>query len=313
MFAGGRRRSSNNIRAMQLFHELKQQFPTVPDNIVLAYINHANKTNQKINNYNHTLEDVLDIGSKAGQQEEELMGRNSTKEAIEPALTLSKSSNAETTSSSNISNNITNSNNIEEEELENTHKTATAKRRTISDEMDKSESDVNRNVIKSSAYSSKNSDNVDVCASSDVNVLKEGKNSFFVKRPDTLDIRKVVGDFNQSGQSRRQIQPSGRCSDIHKLLNSETVNNKPPRSPLSNSKKFANLKNSTSNRNEHNNNNSNCKSPIISPETTIAKRQSISSNYNNVDNSSSSASKKTEQKRETADTPTQTTDTLLGS
>ncbi|CAH0563478.1 unnamed protein product [Brassicogethes aeneus] len=39
MFAGGsQQRRSSNVRAMQLFHELKQQHPTVPDHIVTACI-----------------------------------------------------------------------------------------------------------------------------------------------------------------------------------------------------------------------------------------------------------------------------------
>lgn len=38
MFVGGRRRSSKNVRAMQLFHELKQQFPTIPDHVVAECI-----------------------------------------------------------------------------------------------------------------------------------------------------------------------------------------------------------------------------------------------------------------------------------
>lgn len=284
MFAGGRRRSSNNIRAMQLFHELKQQFPTVPDYIVSAYIsNYANKTNPS---NKHTLQEVLDagIGSEVGQQTEDLMGRNST-ETIEPALTLlSTSSNNETSSSKE-----------DVQKSDNEQKTTAATERSRHDEMDQSDSDINRNVVKPSALYTKNSDTVDVCAS-DINVAhKEGKSSFFVKRPDSLDIRNVIGDFNQSGSSGRQIQPSGRCSDIHKLLNCETVNNKPPRSPLSSSKRFGNQKNSPT-KNEQ------IKSPIPSPDAT--KRLS-NLEITNV--------KKTEQKRETADTPTQTTDTLLGS
>lgn len=37
MFAGGKRRSSN-VRVMQIFHELKAQFPTIPDHIITSCI-----------------------------------------------------------------------------------------------------------------------------------------------------------------------------------------------------------------------------------------------------------------------------------
>lgn len=227
MFAGGRRRSSNNVRAMQLFHELKQQFPTIPDHVVSAYIaNHAGKP-AEAEERRPALQDLLDAAVAA---EDELMGRPS---APEPAPTLPE---------------------------------------PPTDEMDHTDSDINRNVVQPSSASDP------VCA---------GKGSFSAKRPDSLDIRNVVAGFDQTGGSGRQIQPSGRCSDIHKLLNSETVN-KPPRSPLSGAKKFPTSK---------------CKvEPIASPDT--AKRLVNPDTAANV--------KKTDQKRETADTPTQTTDTLLG-
>lgn len=37
MYAG-RRRKSSNVRVMQIFHELKAQFPTIPDHIITACI-----------------------------------------------------------------------------------------------------------------------------------------------------------------------------------------------------------------------------------------------------------------------------------
>lgn len=52
------------------------------------------------------------------------------------------------------------------------------------------------------------------------------------KRPNTLDITKTC-DPNE-----RRLQPSEKCRDVHKLLNSPVLADKPPRSPLS-SKRFS--------------------------------------------------------------------------
>lgn len=287
MFAGGRRRSSGNIRAMQLFHELKQQFPTIPDHIVSAYIaNHANKSSSTDR---HRLQDVLDAGSS----QEELMGRTPP-EPTEPALPLPEPScNKHQTKQFE-----TKDQNTTEQQPDRT--TATTERSRS--DMNESESDINRNVVKPSAFYSKGSETVEVSAGEGNVAQKEGNSSFFVKRPNSLNIKNVVGDFNQCGSSTdgRQIQPSGRCSDIHKLLNSENVNNKPPRSPLSCTKRFGNVGAKQSP--------TKCeRSPLTSPE--VSRRLS---NAEATPSTSNGNIKKTEQKRETVETPTQTTDTLLG-
>ncbi|CAG9865322.1 unnamed protein product [Phyllotreta striolata] len=54
MFAGNKRQSSN-VRVMQLFHELKQQFPTIPDHVVTSCIT----TYIQSNHQETTIADIL--------------------------------------------------------------------------------------------------------------------------------------------------------------------------------------------------------------------------------------------------------------
>ncbi|KYB26139.1 TAK1-associated binding protein 2 isoform B [Tribolium castaneum] len=193
---GRRRRRSSTIRVMQLFHELKQQFPTVPDHVVNACI--ASYTHSNSPHKDATIRELLE----AAAQNQEPMGRSPP--TSQPSPTPSQ------------------------------HPPPATSERT---EMNASAGDINQNVVK---YVKKH-ESVSVCP--------ESKSQFFVKRPDTLEL-----------------QPSGKCKDVHKLLNSEHVSdNKPPRSPKRGTRR-----------------------------TPEAKRL------------------QDEGKKETASTPTQTTDTLLG-
>ncbi|XP_045475929.1 TGF-beta-activated kinase 1 and MAP3K7-binding protein 2 isoform X2 [Harmonia axyridis] len=45
MFGGSERRRSSNVRFKQLFHELKQQFPTIPDEVIANCISSSKDTN----------------------------------------------------------------------------------------------------------------------------------------------------------------------------------------------------------------------------------------------------------------------------
>lgn len=184
MFAGRRRIRSSNVRAMQLFHELKQQFPTVPDHIVSACIANSTKNIREV---------LQEAATAQNSPIQEPMGR--TPPTSEATL-------AQTPSSSDAS---------------------SFPRQT----MNESDSDVNQNLIKPSAFYSKKSESVSVNASDGDSAPEKlvGKSSFYVKRPDHLDIKS-------------DIRPSERCKDVHKLLNSDHVNEKPPRSPLS-AKRFA--------------------------------------------------------------------------
>lgn len=196
MFAGGRRRSSN-VRAMQLFHELKQQFPTVPDHVVSACI--ASTTTAL-----------------------ESMGRQAN----------------ETTAPTDM------------------------------DETDTTQQQQQNHV--GAAFYNKKSDSVSVTAEESAKV---GNSSFFVKRPTHLDIEGGGG----SSKKDRSIQLSGKCKDVHKLLNPDNINEKPPRSPLS-VKRLANK--------------------ASSPNSPLAEARKI-------------GTPPTTPKRETVETPTQTTDTLI--
>lgn len=293
---GSVRRKSSNVRTMQLFHELKQQFPTLPDHVVSACIaNHAHKSDKK------DLRETLEVA--AAQQEP--MGRTLT-ETSETALTPSPPQPEDncTKGVAELESAITSEEpkaippaapvittpapviapkpsppQVTLQEIPRPERRRRRKK-LVNNAMDnKDPSD--KNVICNVRYD-KNTESVEATES---NTVKVGNSSFFVKRPNTLNLSNVN---ETSDRSFNNIQPSGRCSDVHKLLNSEKVNSKPPRSPLS-AKRF-------------NHKNSPTKGSPRSPcaETTGARSPS----------SEQSESKKTEPK--TVETPTQTTDTLLG-
>lgn len=234
MFAGGRRRSSS-VRAMQLFHELKQQFPAVPDHVVASCI--ANAVHSS--GYNR---EALEAAVHNTQLP---MGRTPSNE---PAPALPPHERDPSSSA----------------------------------EMNDSDSDLNQNVVKPSVVYSKKSETVSVNADPPENTV--GKSSFYVKRPTHLNIQSDVFAANRRKNAfqfgDRALQPSEKCKDVHKLLNSDKVNDKPPRSPLSN-RRFsgASAKNSPARV-----------SPLASPET----------------------SKKPSEVPQKRETPTQTTDTLIG-
>lgn len=75
------------------------------------------------------------------------------------------------------------------------------------------------------AFYDKKSDSVSVQADDTAQIV--GNSSFFVKRPTHLDIG------GGASKKDRTLQLSEKCKDVHKLLNSDKVNEKPPRSPLS--------------------------------------------------------------------------------
>ncbi|CAH1275577.1 unnamed protein product [Diabrotica balteata] len=58
MFAGNNRRSSN-VKVMQLFHEMKQQFPTIPDHLVTSSITSYIQSNSKQKNIVDFIEKTL--------------------------------------------------------------------------------------------------------------------------------------------------------------------------------------------------------------------------------------------------------------
>ncbi|XP_022916801.2 TGF-beta-activated kinase 1 and MAP3K7-binding protein 2 isoform X2 [Onthophagus taurus] len=235
---GGVGRKSSNVRAMQLFHELKQQFPTLPDHVVSTCIaSHSSKINKKV--LIESLEDAL--------AQQELMGRIQPPQDIDlPSPTTEITSHHQTQDFPGENLNLK----ITTESLQGGPFNRLIK---------------NQNEIMSGVKYNKKNESVEAECGSELNV---GNSSFYVKRPNTLNLN----TSKQSQERFNNIQPSGKCSDVHKLLNSELVN-KPPRSPQSN-KRFTNVKNSPTKT-------SPTKSPII-------------------------------EKKETADTPTQTTDTLLG-
>lgn len=291
MFAGGRRRSSN-VRAMQLFHELKQQFPTVPDHIVSACIANSAHPSQDIRG-------VLEAVAAQNNPTQEPMGRTPPAEAF---VALEQIPPERRPSSSDPP---------PCEDL------ADAKQQPRN-EMNESDSDVNQNVIKPSAFYSKKSESVSVNASDETLAEQSvGKSSFYVKRPDHLDInsdgpsgprRKDAFQFNKdAAEKKRNIRPSERCKDVHKLLNSDNVNEKPPRSPLS-TKRFVGAKNSPVRGDGA------FRSPLASPDTSkrFQGRSDPPETASRVQSPAEEKQSDNHTKPETVETPTQTTNTLLG-
>lgn len=297
MFAGRKRRSSN-VKVMQLFHELKQQFPTVPDHIVTSCISAYVQAKAQGKSYNiaEYIESALaennidPMGRPSQQLESPLLPTNLTSDPDNP---LAEKENQSVTSA--------------------TVKSTLAERNRI--EMTESVSDSNRSIQPS--------------VSTKPNELKT-----VAKRPDHLDIKSEnVGNFESSIENKRNfnIQPSEKCKDIHKLLNSN-ISDKPPRSPLSAKRIVA--KNSPTKLD---------KSPILPPDsqktadfqkrlqeepnksTDITKISDSSKSYINPKKEISCLSPQPPPgkeettktslgavKKELCSTPTQTTDTLIG-
>lgn len=267
MFAGRRRRSSN-IRAMQLFHELKQQFPTVPDHVVSACI-HAHSATPA--GKESTIRQILEAAAALSLQQPEPMGRHSP-----PILAALPTPPVPTAAASSTSSPSTRTERMIDGD-------ATAAATSSSD-------CVNRN---SGVKFTKKSDSVNVLGTSHQDFRKAGNSSFFVKRPDRLDIKPDVGEFGRNvssdaGRSQlNTIQLSEKCRNVHKLLNPNKVNEKPPRSPLTSKRSTpTNAKSSTPTS-------QGVRSPLASPD--LQKRLQAG-----------------DEPKKTASTPTQTTDTLLG-
>ncbi|KAF5291418.1 hypothetical protein FQR65_LT01729 [Abscondita terminalis] len=273
MFAGGRRKSSN-VRVMQLFHELKQQFPTVPDHIVTACISEFANRNipegisehdkSSIHQVLKTAE-ILRVTSATIEDNKELMGRTPT-QATDAQVSLSEP--------------------ITDDKINET---------VIRSEMNESDNDINRNVVKSKFGGE---------------IINSDQKHSPPQRPNYLEI-KPKDDTVSDGFNK--IQPSERCFDLQKLLNPDNLYVKPPRSPVV-SKRFV-----PKNKIED------AKSPLDSPENARKGlyNQSIDSghcstsalsppNSNAFDTGGPKKLDSPGRKPETVETPTQTSDTLLG-
>ncbi|CAH1129098.1 unnamed protein product [Ceutorhynchus assimilis] len=158
MYAGTKPVRSSNVRVMQIFHELKAQFPTVPDHIITACI-----TSHLASDSPGNLRDLV-VATAAKDQQNHQMGRPSLQLDTSPFTTP----------------------------------TPIAADMSVSD------------LVKSETTTS---DPI--------------KNTSLAKRPNTLNIN-----------SDRKLQLSEKCRDVHKLLNSPILADKPPLSPLS-VKRFA--------------------------------------------------------------------------
>ncbi|XP_066255524.1 TGF-beta-activated kinase 1 and MAP3K7-binding protein 2 isoform X1 [Euwallacea similis] len=179
MYAGPKRRSSN-VRVMQIFHELKAQFPTIPDHIITSCIaSHV---------ASEPLKNLQELVLAAAAKDQNQMGRPSVQLETPPFIPTP----------------------IPAESLIESKQTPSPER---------SRDDMNQSG--SSEATSKESK----CSNS--SATKSDVPSSVAKRPNTLDIVKT------SDQNDRRLQPSGKCRDVHKLLNSPILAEKPPKSPLS--------------------------------------------------------------------------------
>lgn len=198
MFAGRQRRSSN-VKVMQLFHELKQQFPTVPDHIVTSCISSYVQAKALGKPYN-----IAEyIESALAESNLEQMGRPSQQLEL-PLLPKNLLPDPDDASPEEESQAVTSA--TSQPTLAERHKT----------EMTESASNSNRNQ-------------------SSVSCSKPNELKTVAKRPDHLNIKSEnINNFESSIDNKRNfnIQLSERCKDIHKLLNTN-ISDKPPRSPLS--------------------------------------------------------------------------------
>ncbi|VEN43675.1 unnamed protein product [Callosobruchus maculatus] len=217
MWGGRSRRSSRPhqqqrtvVSTMQLFHELKQRFPTVPDHVVSACISaHAQ---------GHALEDLL-LDAALKYTHKRQMGRRPT------TLNLLHAKPPLLQEPSSPDRNITQHQNDQKiNPIENWGPAAehSTERRRF-DDMNECSRDVNSRTVKQ-----------------DVPTTDETPTSPKPAiRPNHLDIKSdTLVSFKTPEDKQFTIQPSEKCKNVHKLLNS-TVCDKPPRSPLSSSKRFA--------------------------------------------------------------------------
>ncbi|KAF5302595.1 hypothetical protein FQA39_LY10213 [Lamprigera yunnana] len=165
--------------------------------------------------------------------------------------------------------------------------------------MNEGESDINRNVVKAK------------CSDDTIgkNITGDKKNA--PQRPNYLDIKPT--DAETSGFNK--IQLSERCFDLQKLLNADNLNVKPPRSPVVLKKFSGNSKNSPTNAEQS------TKSPLESPDTlrknlyhrSVDSGNCSASNSGTLPNGGGLRPPDSSGKRpETVETPTQTSDTLIG-
>ena len=287
---GGVRRKSSNVRAMQLFHELKQQFPTFSDHAVSTCI--ANQISQQ---QQHEGSETLPREPQAEDHrpEREPAGR-APPEFIDVPLPRTRSDEAPGDEPRTRP---------REPEAKGPRCESPQPPIPKIQDCDKSQSRGSPRASSSSSERNRLDMNQsggvsDLCSGECSGVLynKEtetaqaelferqvGNSSFFIKRPDTLDLPAL------GGRSFNNIQPSGRCNDVPRLLSCNA--GKPPKSPLTAKRLTGSARNSPT------------KGDNAPPHFDAGRSPPAGD--------SPTHPKKTDQKRETAETPTQTTDTLL--
>lgn len=202
MFAGAKRRSSN-VRVMQIFHELKAQFPTIPDHIITSCITSYITSNSPAEN-------IRDIILAAAAREQNQMGRPSIQLETPPFIPTPATTQPEPVE-------------LKESVAPNSPGSQGNYERNRGGDMNDSESDINRNLVKKSDVYNENINH-------NVKPSEIKSDNRVAKRPNTLELKT---DHNDVFDKDRRLQLSEKCRDVHKLLNSPVLLDKPPRSPLS--------------------------------------------------------------------------------
>lgn len=275
------------MKVMQLFHELKQQFPTIPDHIVTSCITSYIQSNAQGKTSN--IIDLLDAALTENNQEQ--MGRPQSP-LESPSLTQNlEPKDIPTRGDAHPQpqfsfGKVSEKANLDQPRIERNRF-----------EMNESASDFNRNIVKPSA------------SNCNEGISAPTPKGSLAKRPNHLDIKsETFNSFENANEEKRKfnIQLSEKCKDVHKLLNSTLMSDKPPRSPLS-AKRFS--KNSPTKLE---------RSSLVSPDTQKRLQEDVRSpdaqrRLSQEDKSRKESPLVSAVKKETCSTPSQTTDTLLGS
>ncbi|CAH1998306.1 unnamed protein product [Acanthoscelides obtectus] len=221
MFGGRNNKChTTTVRTMQLFHELKQRFPTIPDHVVTACIA-SHLASDRVER--HALEDLLlNAALKYTATKppcRKPMGRPFSlavhKDNAKPLLQESSCPDSEN---------------------------------TLHHNEDKIDPAKNWEPAAEYSFERRTSDDMNECSDANPRTVEQDaptkdENPTSPKpaiRPNHLDIKSdTLASFKNADDAKKfTIQPSEKCKDVHKLLNS-TVCDKPPRSPLSANKRFA--------------------------------------------------------------------------
>lgn len=256
MFAGGaaagRLISSNNVRNMQLFHELKQKFPTVPDHVVSSCIatHNANPATTSLNDLLLLHQQQQQQQQSREQSEERLNNSNNHGDHMGGRNTITAPP-AEVPCPAPLDlsdDNDDNTDNVAPRSPDNEDlhgfELVVAESATSASPTTTTPHDEMHAANNMPYYPHKSPDQVkspQCDTNGDDTETKPSAPRRFVKnqRPNNLAVKSIhnASAKNKSGSAGlHKIQPSERYNDLHTLLNSNDTTTaglkKPPRSPV---------------------------------------------------------------------------------